>query len=301
MALADRMAKNGEISVLEIETMLAGTPHEEFGRWITADHAKVLNAHDKDHDHSISLDELEECVHDWANGGRDAFQRPVGAVKKGNDKGGGGGRASASVAGGDDDDDDDADEAEILKRGDCIRTGLFVAEFLREAREHRARQQLEHRALEKRNRRQRDRDGLLAMERFAKMNRVQVVLPPIELMKPPAAEGPDEDDHVAVFERAMDAVAKAATAAASELTSSVMGAGDGLARLFRDFDEDDSGTLSHAEFAKALEALGVGLKPAQRASLLGHFDPDNSGQIEYGEFVHAFFNRRKVSHSSVID
>ena len=145
-----------------------------------------------------------------------------------------------------------------------------MSEFLREARDHRARQQHEHRALEKKNRRRRDREAMLAIERFAKMNSVNVVLPPIDLMGPsPEAAMSDAD----VLDAAMDAVRQAAVSA----TSMSNGPSDGLARIFRDFDEDDSGSLSQSEFKNALNALGVNLTRQQLDTLMLHFDPDNSG------------------------
>ena len=75
------------------------------------------------------------------------------------------------------------------------------------------------------------------------------------------------------LDAAMDAVRQAAVSA----TSMSNGAGDGLARIFRDFDEDDSGSLSQSEFKNALNALGVNLTQQQLDTLMLHFDPDNSG------------------------
>ena len=60
MRYADRMASNGQLTVLEIQTMLNGTKYEAFATFLTQDHAKVMLAHDTDHSHSISISELEK-------------------------------------------------------------------------------------------------------------------------------------------------------------------------------------------------------------------------------------------------
>ena len=53
--------------------------------------------------------------------------------------------------------------------------------------------------------------------------------------------------------------------------------------LFRDWDEDCSGTVSKREFRKALPMLGIRCKKEQADALFDSLDDDGSGELEYNE------------------
>ena len=50
--------------------------------------------------------------------------------------------------------------------------------------------------------------------------------------------------------------------------------------LMRSFDENNSGTLSYAQFLRALAALNLQLTAAERDALCSHVDSRGSGEIE---------------------
>ena len=53
--------------------------------------------------------------------------------------------------------------------------------------------------------------------------------------------------------------------------------------LFREWDEDHSGTVDKKEFRKALQALGVQAEKKEIDELFDSFDADRSGSLEYSE------------------
>ena len=53
--------------------------------------------------------------------------------------------------------------------------------------------------------------------------------------------------------------------------------------IFRAWDDDDSGTISRKEFAKALPAIGLKVTKEQADELFSSFDDDDSGSIDYSE------------------
>lgn len=55
-------------------------------------------------------------------------------------------------------------------------------------------------------------------------------------------------------------------------------------KIFRQFDWDDSGTLSPAEFEQALRHFGIHLRDAEVAELFESYDRDHDGRISYQEF-----------------
>ena len=68
--------------------------------------------------------------------------------------------------------------------------------------------------------------------------------------------------------------------------SDALGAPGVLARvidIFRAWDDDDSGTVSKKEFAKALPVLGLKVSREQANDLFDTFDEDGSGSIDYAE------------------
>ena len=55
--------------------------------------------------------------------------------------------------------------------------------------------------------------------------------------------------------------------------------------LFRNFDEDKSGTLSMGEFRRGLQHIGVVLDDERFEELRGIVDEDGSGEVDYQEFA----------------
>ena len=53
--------------------------------------------------------------------------------------------------------------------------------------------------------------------------------------------------------------------------------------LFREWDEDGSGTITAREFRHALPLLGLDLSRTDSDALFASLDADGSGTIEYGE------------------
>jgi Ca2+-binding EF-hand superfamily protein len=55
--------------------------------------------------------------------------------------------------------------------------------------------------------------------------------------------------------------------------------------VFRNFDEDKSGTLNYKEFRQGLIGLGIVLSDSDFDALVKVLDNDGNGEINYGEFV----------------
>jgi Ca2+-binding EF-hand superfamily protein len=55
--------------------------------------------------------------------------------------------------------------------------------------------------------------------------------------------------------------------------------------VFRNFDEDKSGSVDYDEFRRGLAHLGITLSDEEFQALLGIIDNDQSGTIDYNEFV----------------
>ena len=60
----------------------------------------------------------------------------------------------------------------------------------------------------------------------------------------------------------------------------------GMARLFRIMDDDDSKSLSMAEFKKAMRESSLMLQDSEMTALFKLFDTDSGGTISYEEFMH---------------
>jgi len=56
--------------------------------------------------------------------------------------------------------------------------------------------------------------------------------------------------------------------------------------VFREWDEDGSGTVSRKEFRQALPLFGLRLERAQADELFDGFDDDGSGELDYAELRH---------------
>jgi Ca2+-binding EF-hand superfamily protein len=67
--------------------------------------------------------------------------------------------------------------------------------------------------------------------------------------------------------------------------------------LFREWDDDDSGSVSKKEFRRALPCLGLRVDKAEADSLFDSFDGDRSGSIEYNE-LHRAVKRRCLQGGS---
>lgn len=59
----------------------------------------------------------------------------------------------------------------------------------------------------------------------------------------------------------------------------------GLARLFRNMDDNRSMSLDRDEFNKAMEEFGLGLSHGEIATLFGTFDINRDGAVDYNEFL----------------
>ena len=55
--------------------------------------------------------------------------------------------------------------------------------------------------------------------------------------------------------------------------------------LFREWDEDASGSVSKKEFRKAMPMLGLQLPEKEVDGIFDSWDPDGSGVLEFTEFV----------------
>jgi len=53
--------------------------------------------------------------------------------------------------------------------------------------------------------------------------------------------------------------------------------------LFRDWDDDDSGSVTKKEFRKAMPVLGLDVSVKEMDAIFDEFDPDGSGSIGYAE------------------
>lgn len=58
--------------------------------------------------------------------------------------------------------------------------------------------------------------------------------------------------------------------------------------MFRRFDTDNSGTISHSEFIKALDAFGIQLGFQESKDLLMSFDTNQDGLVSLQEFTEHF-------------
>jgi hypothetical protein len=90
--------------VIEVETFLTGTSHQDFGKWFMNNHHKEFHTADKDDDGRISIDELATAVSAWLDQHPERRRRSMHSHSKGCD----------SVSKADDDDDSFVDSvAEI--------------------------------------------------------------------------------------------------------------------------------------------------------------------------------------------
>ena len=63
-------------------------------------------------------------------------------------------------------------------------------------------------------------------------------------------------------------------------------------------DDDGSGALDNAEFAKALKSYRISSDPLEINAIFDHFDPDDNGQIDYDEFLREIMgpmNARRIA------
>ena len=68
-----------------------------------------------------------------------------------------------------------------------------------------------------------------------------------------------------------------------------------LRRVFDDFDNDGSGTISTAEFQTILAAANVSISDAEAARLVEAADTDGSGEIDFPEFLTVIFNQKAAT------
>jgi len=58
-----------------------------------------------------------------------------------------------------------------------------------------------------------------------------------------------------------------------------------LGKSFKIMDDDGSGALDNAEFAKALKSYRISSDPMEMEAIFNLFDPDHNGEIVYDEFL----------------
>lgn len=71
-----------------------------------------------------------------------------------------------------------------------------------------------------------------------------------------------------------------------------------LADCFGKFDEDGSMTVTHEEFIKGIESIGLRLDDAQKTFLLNEMDRDGDGEIDYSELVRSRMEFKAKANSA---
>ena len=69
-----------------------------------------------------------------------------------------------------------------------------------------------------------------------------------------------------------------------------------LIDIFRSFDEDGNGTLSHEEFYNGMMRLGIGVTKKDIKGLINLVDTNNDGEIDYRETLDHFEHRSRKFH-----
>ena len=62
---------------------------------------------------------------------------------------------------------------------------------------------------------------------------------------------------------------------------------NGIMRVFKIMDDNDTKTLDFNEFRKALNDFRISIPPEEYQRVFGLFDTDHSGEINYDEFLKA--------------
>ncbi|KAK8596121.1 hypothetical protein V6N12_064620 [Hibiscus sabdariffa] len=70
-----------------------------------------------------------------------------------------------------------------------------------------------------------------------------------------------------------------------------IGLGEGLVEAFREFDQDQNGFVSAAEFRRTLTGIGGKLIDDEVDEMIREVDSDVEGQINYEEFVKFMMSR----------
>merc|ERR1711865_12990 len=66
--------------------------------------------------------------------------------------------------------------------------------------------------------------------------------------------------------------------------------------VFRKFDDDGSGTVSHEEFRTGLVHMGIAMSDPEFKSLIDIVDHDGGGDIDYREFANNFKSQAGHHH-----
>lgn len=74
----------------------------------------------------------------------------------------------------------------------------------------------------------------------------------------------------------------------------------GLQRVFNMMDDDNSGSLSQREFAKACKDFKVGVSEENVPTLFQKFDANGDGTMSYDEFLQNVRGRLSPARSKVI-
>eukprot|EP00415_Alexandrium_ostenfeldii_P001547 UN1547 len=66
--------------------------------------------------------------------------------------------------------------------------------------------------------------------------------------------------------------------------------------IFRRFDNDHDGVMTHAEFKRALQKFGFNLHNDEVVQIMRHFDTRRDGQVSYNEFCDALLEEDYHNH-----
>ena len=68
--------------------------------------------------------------------------------------------------------------------------------------------------------------------------------------------------------------------------------------VFRKFDDDGSGTVSHEEFRTGLVHMGIAMSDPEFKSLIDIVDHDGGGDIDYREFANNFKSQVRAARQA---
>jgi hypothetical protein len=75
---------------------------------------------------------------------------------------------------------------------------------------------------------------------------------------------------------------------------------NGIKRAFKIIDDDDSKSLSHDEFFKALRDYRITKDPDEQDAIFRAFDRDGNGEINYDEFLYQIIGPMNHTRKSIV-